>query len=126
MKTKLYLLLTLQIITVSCNKSEEVLISPNTNGNYIGIFERNGISSNVQLNLVNGSFNGQSTIQKYPALCNGTYLISGNSITFDDNCPWTADFDWTLILDGDWNYNMNDNILILINSSGDKYTLTRQ
>lgn len=126
MKTKIYFFLTLLIITVSCNKSEEVMNSPNTNGNYTGIFERNGISSSVQLNLVDGSFTGQSAIQKYPALCNGTYLISGNTITFDSNCACTADFDWSLILDGEWNYNMNGNILILTKSNGDKYTLTKQ
>jgi hypothetical protein len=126
MKTKIYFFLTLLIITVSCNKSEEVTNSPNTNGNYTGIFERNGIISNVNLNLVDGSFNGQSATQKYPALCNGTYLISGNTITFDSNCAWTADFDWSLILDGEWNYNMNGNILILTKSNGDKYTLTQQ
>ena len=126
MKTKIFFFLTLLIITISCNKSEEVTISPNTNGNYTGIFERNGNSSNVQLNLINGSFNGQSAIQKFPALCNGTYLISGNTITFDSNCAWTADFDWTLILNGQWNYNMNGNLLILTKSNGDKYTLTQQ
>jgi hypothetical protein len=126
MKTKIFFFFTLLIIIVSCNKSEEVIYSPNTNGNYTGIFERNGISSNVQLNLVNGSFNGQSVIQKFPALCNGTYLISCNTIAFDNNCAWTADFDWTLILNGEWNYNMNGNILLLTKSNGDKYILTQQ
>lgn len=126
MKTKIFFFLTLLIITVGCNKSEEVMISPNTNGNYTGFFERNGVSSNVQLNLVNGSFNGQSVIEKFPALCTGTYLISGNTITFDSNCMWTADFDWTLILNGEWNYNRNGNILKLTKSNGDKYTLTQQ
>jgi hypothetical protein len=126
MKIKIFFFLTLLIITVSCNESEEVMNSSNINGNYIGVFERNGISSNVQLNLVNGSFNGQSVIQKFPALCNGTYLISGYTITFDNNCAWTADFDWTLILNGEWNYNMNGNILLLTKSNGDKYTLTQQ
>ena len=126
MKTKIFFFLISLITLVSCNKSEENIISTNTNGNYIGIFERNGVSSNVQLNLVDGSFNGQSAIQKFPALCNGTYLISGNTITFDSNCAWTADFDWTLILNGQWNFNRNGNVLILTKSNGDKYTLTQQ
>jgi hypothetical protein len=74
----------------------------------------------------NGTFNGQSVVAKFPALCNGTYLIAGYTITFEDKCVWTAEFDWTLVLSGAWNYNLNGNILTLVKSNGDKYTLTQQ
>ncbi|WP_396198547.1 hypothetical protein [Flavobacterium sp.] len=127
MRAKIFYFLILFNIIIGCSKSEtEIAVPINTNGNYIGTFERNGISSNVQLNLNNGTFNGQSTVEKYPALCNGTYLIVNNTITFEDQCVWTAEFDWTLILNGEWNYNMNGNILTMIKSNGDKYTLTQQ
>jgi hypothetical protein len=127
MKAKKFIFLTLYCIIISCSKSEtEVAVSINTNGNYIGTFERNGIISNVQLNLNNGAFNGQSIVDKFPALCNGTYIMTSNTITFEDNCVWTADFDWTLILNGEWNFAMNGTILTLIKSNGDKYILTQQ
>ena len=47
-------------------------------------------------------------------------------MTFENACVWTADFDWTLILWGDWTYTFNGNLLIMTKSNGDKYTLTKQ
>ena len=127
MKAQFFLFITLLSSMLSCSKNEtEVSIPTTTNGNYIGIFERNGITSNVQLNLNNGVFNGQSATDKFPALCSGTYLIAGNTITFENGCAWTAEFDWTLILTGEWNYTFNGTTLLLTKSNGDKYTLTQQ
>ena len=127
MKSKILIFVTLLVVLISCDRNDaEVSIPQNINGNYIGIFERNGVSSNVQLNLNSGTFYGQSSTQKFPALCNGTYSITSNTITFEDKCVWTAEFDWTLILGGQWNLNMIGNVLILKKSNGDKYTLTQQ
>ena len=127
MKSKILIGVTLLFVLISCNKNDsEIAIPQITNGNYIGIFERNGVNSNVQLNLNSGTFNGQSTTQKFPALCNGTYSITGNTINFEDKCVWTAEFDWTLILNGQWNYVMSGNILTLTKANGDKYILTQQ
>ena len=127
MKSKILIIVTLLFVLINCSRKDaEVEIPQNTNGNYIGIFIRNDVSSNVQLNLTSGTFNGQSTTQKFPALCNGTYIITSNTITFEDKCVWTAEFDWTLILNGEWNYIMNGSILTLTKANGDKYVLTQQ
>ena len=64
--------------------------------------------------------------EKFPAICNGNYLISSNTIEFENVCVWTAEFDWTLILGENWNYTKENNILIMTKSNGDKYTLTKQ
>ncbi|EKT4520703.1 hypothetical protein JE945_002472 [Flavobacterium psychrophilum] len=126
MKSKILIIVTFLFILISCSKNDaEVEIPQNINGNYVGFFERNGVSSNVQLNLTNGTFNGQSTTLKFPALCNGTYIITSNTITFEDKCMWTAEFDWTLILNGEWNYIMNGNNLTLTKANGDKYVLSQ-
>ena len=119
----LYMIVVLSII--SCNKDDEN-IDTNIQGNYNGIFERNGNSSNVELTFNNGNWAGESDIVKFPALCSGTYAISGNKIAFENSCFWTAEFDWSLILSDDWNYNLNENSLILTKTNGDKYTLTKQ
>ncbi|MEP4780703.1 MAG: hypothetical protein ABJZ18_07005, partial [Algibacter sp.] len=89
-------------------------------------FVRGGNNSNVELTFNNGNWTGESEIVKFPALCNGTYSNSGNVITFENACPWTAEFDWTLILGGEWDYSLNGNSLILTKTNGDKYTLTKQ
>ena len=122
MKAKFFMLFSLIIALHSCSKKDN---GQNINGSYIGVFERNGNTSNVELTLNNGQYNGQSTKDRFPALCNGNYTISGSSITFTNNCMWTADFDWTLILNGEWNYTISNNTLTLIKSNGDKYTLTK-
>ncbi|WP_421812372.1 hypothetical protein [Flagellimonas sp.] len=95
-------------------------------GFYKGIFERDGIVSNVELTLYGGTWMGESERSKYPALCNGSYSISRNVISFENACAWTAEFDWTLILSDDWNYDIKGNLLVLMKSNGDKYELSRQ
>ncbi len=71
-------------------------------------------------------FSGESETVKFPEICNGNYTVSDDSIQFQNECVWTADFDWTIILKEEWNYNLNGNTLILTKSNGDKYTLTKQ
>lgn len=125
MKPKVLILIGLIFVILSCNNDDEI---PQTeiNGEYVGIFERGGNNSNVELTFKNGNWSGESEIIKFPALCNGTYSNSGNIITFENACPWTAEFDWTLILSGEWNYSLIGNSLTLTKTNGDKYTLTKQ
>lgn len=125
MKPKILILIGLIFVILSCNNDDE---KPQTeiNGEYVGIFERGGNNSNVELTFNNGNWTGESEIVKFPALCNGTYSKSGNVISFENSCPWTAEFDWTLILGGEWNFSLNGNSLILTKTNGDKYTLTKQ
>lgn len=125
MKAKLFILFVLVISMLSCDNDVEN-IEGNVNGDYVGIFERNGNTSKVELTLDSGTFNGESEVRKFPALCNGTYTISRNLLTFTNECPWTAEFDWTLILSGEWTFDMNNNVLIMTKTNGDKYTLTQK
>ncbi len=125
MKTKILMMMGLLIAMVGCHEDAQQL-QGHINGTYVGIFERNGNSSGVELTFNRGAFNGQSEIEKFPALCNGTYVISGNSIIFANDCPWTAEFDWSLILSDAWNFGLNNNILTMTHPNGDKYTLTQQ
>jgi hypothetical protein len=125
MKTKSFLWLTFAITMIACNKDYDK-IKTNVDGNYIGVFERAGNTSDVELVFNNGAWIGESEAEKFPALCNGTYSISGNVIAFENACVWTSEFDWTLILSGNWNYNMNGKMLVLTKANGDKYTLTKQ
>tara|TARA_B110000967_G_C18882613_1_gene561980 strand:- start:1097 stop:1483 length:387 start_codon:yes stop_codon:yes gene_type:complete len=128
MKTgKLGLLIVLGLVLMMrCNKNDDENAQPEISGAYIGIFERNGNTSNIELNFMNGIYSGESEIEKFPAICNGNYLISNNTIEFENVCVWTAEFDWTLILGENWNYTKENNILIMTKSNGDKYTLTKQ
>ena len=128
MKTgKLGLLIVLGfVLMMRCNKNDDENAQSEISDAYIGIFERNGNTSNIELNFMNGIYSGESEIEKFPGICNGNYSISNNTIEFENVCVWTAEFDWTLILGENWNYTKENNILIMTKSNGDKYTLTKQ
>lgn len=95
-------------------------------GEYTGTFERNGKTSTIKLNFNNGKFIGESETVKFPAICSGNYNILKNTIKFNNECPWTAEFDWSLILSGEWKYSFKGHTLVLTKSDYGKYTLTKQ
>lgn len=71
------------------------------------------IIPNVTLTFSDQHFNGQSNMSRYPAICNGTFQLSGDSIQFNNACVFTADFDWTLILSGRYDiYTIEDQLII--------------
>ncbi|MCT4075883.1 hypothetical protein HZP84_00425 [Elizabethkingia anophelis] len=128
MKTRFLLLIIIVLVSFGCNNDENIMKNQNIEGQYLGFFERNGQSAEVQLSLENGLFKGNSNAQKPPAICNGNYSYNknGNTIIFKNSCFWTAQFDWSLILDETWNYNLKANTLTLLRENGDKYILTKQ
>jgi hypothetical protein len=52
--------------------------------------------------------------QRLPAGGSGTYTIKGNKILFFDENMWTADFDWNLILNGEYDFDYDGKKLKLI------------
>jgi len=124
MKAKYLFLFVLFLGLAACNNEEN---APDPfDGEYVGIFERNGSASTVELTFKNGTFQGESERVKFPALCNGKYTIAGNTITFVNECAWTAEFDWSLILNDAWEFTFENRVLTLIKPNGDRYTLTQQ
>lgn len=121
MKTRLLLTL-LSILSLSngCSPTDQEHLE----GTYTGTFERNGVISNVEIRLENGLWSGISDLGYFPALCNGSYSIRGNSINFENHCAWTANFDHSLILAEDWTFNLNGNTLVLSRST-DEYVLKK-
>jgi len=95
----------------ACDKKDSSdTVAPNElSGNYVGTFHRTNMgTSQVMLSFINNSFSGSSSVEKYPALCHGSFLLNSPNITFTDSCTWTADFDWTLILNGTYNISFLD------------------
>lgn len=102
-------------------------------GQFTGTFERTVAGSSqgaatVSLLLEGNSFSGGGGPNRYPVICNGTFTISGSSISFENACFFTADFDWSLILGGTWQASQQGGELILRRSSDtivDTYRLRR-
>jgi hypothetical protein len=83
----------------------------------------------VTIEFTGDRFTGQSDVIKYPAICSGTFRVEGNEIIFNNECFFTADFDWTLILQGNYQYQVKDNQLEITriqNEVTDRYVLVRQ
>ena len=121
------------MLAVSCKKSTSNLLI--AEGTYTGTFQRQTLSggqiSNVTITFSASNWSGQSQFAKYPALCHGTYKATGtDSITFENACPWTADFDGTLILSQDYKIKIIGNDIEISReyngSQKDIYKLTKQ
>ena len=134
MKTTVVVFVTLLAsLIVSCDDKEIENIE--LNGTYVGNFNRSSPvgdwkSANVTLKFENNSFVGESDIEKYPAICTGTFEIVGNEINFENECVWTAEFDWTFILSGKFEISTEENELVLTRrydeNTLDQYILTKQ
>ena len=118
----------LLLVTGSCKKSAP---TPDLNGTYTGTFQREpgGRMSQVSLVFSDGEWSGTSQISKYPALCSGTYEVTSNDkIIFTNGCIWTAEFDWALILGGEYDLKAEGNTIDIIKQSGngrDIYRLSK-
>jgi len=126
MKRLFLLLSSILILFCSCKKEDLDNEIFSIEGIYQGIFERNNEQVNVNLELLNNEFNGSSEKDKFPAICRAPFAIDGNKITFENSCVWTADFDGSLILGGEWEFEVSNQILILTNTIGDRYLLEKK
>ena len=124
----------LMLALASCKKSKVAAPTASMQGSYTGSFQRMGTTNDVRVSSVTLNFSldkwsGQSDLSKYPALCNGTYKLTGDKISFENACVWTADFDWTLILSGEYELAQQGNSVSFTKSGAnykDVYTLTKK
>ena len=129
MKRMITFLIALSVL-FACKKSDDSdkgAIPPP--GMYIGTFHRTGMDTSVvTLTLDGNRYNGQSDFKLYPAICHGSYEYYDNTIHFTDSCSWTANFDWTLILNGPYSFTNNNNELRFSRTNGnitDEYILRK-
>jgi len=85
-------------------------------GVYTGTFQRQlafggGDTAHISITFSENTWTGVSDKSNYPALCHGTYTIKNHKISFINDCEWIAQFDWTLILGGDYDFRYTDNQL---------------
>ena len=112
-----FALILLIIISVSCESDDNALVE-SLNGTYSGIFYRTSPETKYSVSEVTIAFNrsdyiGSSSEIKYPAICYGTYELTGNNIEFFDQCIWTAEFDWSLILSGKFNIEKEGDYIVI-------------
>ncbi len=119
------------VLLIACDKDESVTTSESFNleGRYLGTFHRTGMdTAEVTILLRDSHFEGSSDTPKYPAICGGSFNVQGSMINFTDSCSWTADFDWSLILSGTFNLQINDGTVKIWRTNGaitDEYLLRK-
>lgn len=104
------------LIMIACKDDDfSTLI---VDGTYYGTFTIIESSGQTQSSYVTFIFsnNKYSCLpqKKYlPPVGAGAFTTNGNMITLTDTAIHTAEFDWTLILNGDFEYSYNGNTLTL-------------
>ena len=118
----------LSVLISSCTEEE---ITPNAiKGTYEGTFTQQSTNetARVSIELGSSSFTGSTNLRNFPAIGTGAFSIEGSQIQFTNASFWTADFDWTLILEGKFSYEVEDDKLILTKTEQGKtqtYVLTK-
>jgi hypothetical protein len=124
MGSRIVIIVTMIFAALACESEGDIHLPE---GKYSGYFTRStvdedGVPSRVTLMFAGNTFTGNSEVPKHPAICQGTYVIEGDKITFINNCPWTADFDWTLILSGEYVINVDGDQVKLFRDYNGKQT----
>ena len=126
MKWFLCLMATITVLS-SCDKTEQQQYD--LSGLYVGYFHRTGMDTSlVSLRFTTDGFEGSSNMTNYPAICGGSYQLQENRIRFTDTCMWTANFDWSLILSGEYNVEITEATMRIWRTAGnlmDEYILRR-
>jgi hypothetical protein len=103
MKTILLFAMLLTCLVACKKETQNYTTVPD--GTYVGTFKRELVwadndTANIKITFSSNTWTGYSDKNNYPALCKGTYTIVGDTIIFENQCEWTAEFDWSLILTG--------------------------
>lgn len=103
---------------MACNKDADTKKLPE--GTYIGTFQReldwaDNDTANITIIFSSNTWSGSSDKTKYPALCHGSYSINNSTINFINECPWTTEFDWSLILSGKYQLDMSFKVKPILN-----------
>ncbi|SRX72822.1 hypothetical protein [Aequorivita antarctica] len=122
MKNGIYKIILIAILSLafnSCKNDDDNNENQNLNGNYSGTFTVEYLNGDTFTNPVTVSFDGENNYQSsgdsenIPAGGSGTYEKGNSTIDFNDINIWTADFDWNLILGGEYDYLLNGNELTI-------------
>jgi hypothetical protein len=128
MRVRILLLFFVCTLVVSCKKDRPTFLS---DGIYTGTFQRYSRIEPIQIKIQGNNFTGLSaSSDHYPVLGYGTFKLDRNTIEFANKAGFTADFDWTLILDGQYKIITRGPEIkfqrIYPNDEADMYTLRRE
>lgn len=132
MKNKFLIPIILSIVTLilGCKKDNLNIKDGTYKGTFTVTYSSGTQTGQTTLELKNGKFTCSGNSNRIPAGGSGTFSSDNGKITFNDKNAWTADFDWNLILSGNYDYTFDGKKLIFSadkNNVGNyKYDLEKQ
>ena len=103
--------LTLTIFSIAflmgCDKDDINVEEGTYKGTFTVTYSSGTQTGQTTLELKNGKFSCSGNSNRIPAGGSGTYSFDNGKITFNDENLWTADFDWNLILSGQYDYTFD-------------------
>ena len=118
---KLCTLLFITVLLTSCSSNNDD-VDTGLDGTYSGTFTVVYTNGPTHTNTVTVNFitnttyvcSGDGNIGSiYPAGGSGTFVVNGDKINFTDGNTWIANFDWNLILNGEYDFTQNGNNLTI-------------
>jgi hypothetical protein len=107
------------LVLLSCSDSGDDVI-PVLAGDYEGTFTVKYLDGTSYSNPATISFNEGNKYEStdgnnyVPAAGTGTYKIEGSFVKFNEPNYWTANFDWNLVLSGEYRVSSNGDSLTLV------------
>ena len=131
-KFLIFTVLSLSLLFMSCNKdnSGTTISEGKYKGTFTVTYNSGKQSGRTTLVLENGKYSCTGNSNRIPAGGSGTYSFDNGKITFTDENMWTCDFDWNLILEGQYDYQCNGRNLKISADKNDvghyEYNLVKQ
>ena len=99
---------------------------PLADGTYTGkfkvVYDTATFTGVTTLRLHGDTYHCEGNDNRIPAGGSGTFAIRDNTIIFHDENMWTADFDWNLILKGEYHYILyGKNLKLTMRKDGAMY-----
>ncbi|MDW3196999.1 MAG: hypothetical protein R8G66_31770 [Cytophagales bacterium] len=106
-------------LVTGCSENEAVPEIIELNGTYEGTFTVEYLnggqtqSNPVTITFSDGTFTSTAGENRFPAGGSGTYEVGISSVIFTDVNIWTADFDWNLVLNGEYTVTVTGGMITL-------------
>lgn len=107
---KIYLTFTIFFFAIflsNCEKEDLEIKEGTYHGTFTVTYDSGTQTGQTTLVLNNGRYTCSGNSNRIPAGGSGTYSFDKDKITFNDENFWTADFDWNLILSGEYNFSFD-------------------
>lgn len=91
----------------SCKKGRKQPGNGTYSGTFIVHYSNESHTGKVTLTLSNGHYECSANPDHFPAGGGGNWNARSSTLHFDDQNMHTADFDWNLILNGDYDFTFD-------------------